>query len=274
MRYAMTLPVLCALACADEPTVALEPIEHTTVRFRIPAQPEGAMCYRLDIRGYDSTWYSSTLHPWLSFGAALDAGTLCSDRNFEHVVGCRIGKNTAELWAVLYDGDAPDNDYYVRPLSQSFSCTAGEETVVAFAPMQIFEVEEFGFLDLQVYLGSVARLDNTCFSARIEAGEDIVVAEYPGLCTDTYGSPTALNYFLPCYAEAQPARVRLVIDDFEFAQDVPPADRKIVNPCPPGGPSHRYWEGACVKEIECRANEDVLLTFDLELAAPGIEYYR
>ena len=270
-RVAPVVLALCALACDDEPSAVLDPVPSTTVRFRIPALPEGRACYALTVRGFDSTWYSSTLPYWGSYAAAREAGGLCGDTDFEHVVGCHPGMHTAGLTGIIYEGDAPHHRYHMGAVTQSFRCEADVETVVQLPRPTAYNVMAQGFLELQVQLDSEPSLVETCMTARIENGDGLIVANIVDLCTSQYGDHRGLIYVTNCDAESQPARVRLVIDDIQFAEDVPAADRKLVNPCPPGNATHMYWSHACVTEVVCRANADVQVPFDLVLAKPQLD---
>lgn len=273
LRHFTPIFLLCTLACGDAPGVALEPVGGTTVRFRIPALIEGPACFALSVSNSGRTWYQSPVAYWRSYHAMRDAGVLCAEHDFEHVVGAQPGRHTAQLQLIsLYDGDARTDEYNGGwSMPQTFSVPeANTETVVQLDRVALFEPSDQGFVDIDVRLHG-PRLDDTCMAIRIENGDGVIVATYPELCTDRYGTYDRLTYVTPCDAQSQPTRVRVVIDELEFAADVPLAERKIVNPCPPGDDTHSYWSAACVTEVTCLADDDVSARFDLALVPVHLE---
>lgn len=271
MRAWHLIACVACLACDDDHPVPELPPPNTTVRFHIPGVDARRSCFALDIRDTNDVWHAS---PWYtsptdylrSFEGALEAGSLCSDRPFDHVMACRPGEHEATLDLVtLYEGDVAPDEWWASRQSITFDCERDHETVVAFTPMLAQRKTYWGGVGLDVKIESELALTNACFTVLVEDGDHVPVARsFSDFCT--YGGLDAKDYFY-CNNESQPNRLLLVLDRFELAPDEPTSPRDVINPCPPGDDTHRYWGDACVLEFDCPTRGGMDAGFVLELLA-------
>ena len=135
----------------------------------------------------------------------------------------------------------------------------GETLETAGEPETLVTDAKQGFVDAAVNTNSAHELSDLCVTIEVSNGAGELVS-WRAVCSSEAGNGSGdLTYVLTCDSSSPRTTVRVWIDSITTATP----GLQLRNPCP--GEGHDP-DLACALEVLCIEDEDVAVTFDLNLA--------
>lgn len=202
---------------------------------------------------------------------ALASGAVCGLSDVQVDARCELGPSEARAWIVgFYAGGSRLEETYQEPCGETgcaktFDCLEVDNPVVEF-DMTLMRVSQQGFFDVSV-LGADAPegAQGICYALRVTNGEEVEVLSMRSLCSHDYGNDGGgdITYIVPCDAEHPDNTISIWVHAPEGAN----APYETLCPAPASG-EIGTWSNGCSQIVTCRKNEDVVVEFDFEAAAP------
>lgn len=202
---------------------------------------------------------------------ALAGGAVCGGADVQVDARCEPGPSEARAWIVGFYADGSRlEETYQEPCGEAgcaktFECLEVDNPVVEF-DLTLMPVSKHGFFDVSVRGADAPEgAQGICYALRVTNGEEVEVLSMRSLCSRDYGNGRGgdITYLVPCDAEHPDSTVSIWVHAPEGA------NAPYETPCPaPASGEIGTWSNGCSQIVTCRKNEDVLVEFDFEAAAP------